>query len=165
MDKTILGVEINILLLLLFFVAISVGIYLFYKHRTNSQKIIGDSKAKNITMREKLEQEIDQEIEQIRSNLFENALGYYIETDYRKYKLSDAKIEKLREKYPQILSRPFIDWTVVNLRDERSYIYEEKLQSLSDTKETETFSRLKSKFAEQILNTAEIEANKILSRI
>ncbi len=116
-------------------------------------------------MREKLEQEIDQEIEQIRSNLFENALGYYIETDYRKYKLSDAKIEKLREKYPQILSRPFIDWTAINLRDERSYIYEEKLQSLSDTKETETFSRLKSKFAEQILNTAETEANKILSRI
>lgn len=164
MDKTILGIEVNMLILLLFFVATGVGIYLFYKYRVNSQKSIGDSKAQNIAIREKLEREVEQEIEQMRSNLFENALCYYIETNYRKYNLSDAKIEELREKYPQILAKPFIDWTAVNLRDERSYIYEEKLQNLLDLKEAETFSKLKSKFAEQILNDAQLEANKILNR-
>ncbi len=156
MNKTILIIgTISIL--------ITVG-YMLKRLAKNKRKLKKDE-AEDIARREKSEQEVDQEIEQIKSDLLKSGLGYYIEVYYRKYNLSNEDLKKIQVQYPQVLAKPFIDWTAVDASGDKSYILEEKLRAILNADKSTSFNRLKSDFAESILNDAEKEAEKILENM
>ncbi len=157
MNKTILIIgTISILIL--------VGGYILKKLAENKRKL-RKAEAEDIASREKSEQEVDQEIEHIKSDLLKSGVCYYIDVHYRKYGISNEDLKKIQEQYPQVLAKPFIDWTVVNTSGDKSYILEEKLRAILNADKSTSFNRLKSDFADSILKEAEKEAEEVLKSV
>jgi len=136
-------------------------IYIFFKWNKNRKFKRVDTE--NNAHRKKIEQEVDNEIEDIKSDIYKRAVCYYIDVNYRKFGISDNDLKTLQKEYPQILARPFIDWTVVKASSgEKSYILEEKLRVILNANETTSFSRLKLDFEQTILKNAEKKAKEVL---
>lgn len=153
-DETI---SIVIIVSLLF----SAGGYLF-KREADKKIKLRNAKSEEIARRKKAEEEVDQEIMSIKSALFENALGYYIDVHYRKYGISDDEIKKLQEQYPRVLAMPFIDWTKVDQSGDKTYILEDKLRAILNADTSINLNELKYDFEESILKDGEKEAKSIL---
>ena len=159
MNKTILIIgTISVLIL--------VGGYMLKRLAENKRKRKkSEAEVEDIARRKISKQEVGRETEHIKSDLFKNGLGYYIDVHYRKYGISDEDLKKIQEQYPQVLAKPFIDWTVVNTSGDKSYILEEKLRAILNADKSTSFNRLKSDFADSILKEAEKEAEEVLKSV
>ncbi len=154
----------TILIIGTIFILILVGGYMIKRLAENKRKL-KKAKAEDIASKEKSEQEVDQEIEYIKSDLLKSGVCYYIDVHYRKYGISNEDLKKIQEQYPQVLAKPFIDWTAIDASGDKSYILEEKLRAILNANKSRSFNRLKSNFADSILNDAEKEAEEVLKSV
>jgi len=136
-------------------VAVAIGV-MYNKKRENKKREIESENLKT-----EIQSKIENELESTRKNLFDNATRYYIEIYYRQYDISDDKIKELHHDYPQVLAKPFIDWTKYDISAKRYNPIQEILQKRVDNNSLELY-HLKEAYESSILKEAEEKARDIL---
>ncbi len=136
--------------------------YLFIKSQKKQK--LGDinmeNKEKDLLERQ---DKIKSDLGIIEEELRKNALGYYVESYFRDYKLTDKQIEELRQNYPKVFARPSIDWTKNDYFGDDFDILEKMLSDYTKLDTADGSYKLKVAFEKKLLEESENRAIEILN--